>query len=63
VSSYGCLSEFDRPQEEAGESAETVADGEMPPRAYTLIHPAARLDPAERAELIRGLQATLGDDD
>jgi hypothetical protein len=57
------LSEFDRPQEEAGESAETVEEGEMPPRAYTLLHSGARLDDRERAELIAGLRATLGTDD
>ena len=49
-------SEWDRPQEEAGESAKTVQKGTMPPWYY----PWARLSSAEREALERGLQATLG---
>jgi hypothetical protein len=57
-------SEWDHPQEEADESAETVIDGEMPPTYYTLLtHSAARLTDAERQELIDGLEATFGTDD
>jgi hypothetical protein len=53
-------SEWDRPQEETGESAEVVQEGEMPPRIYTVIHPAARLDRTEIDRLVAGLTATLG---
>jgi hypothetical protein len=53
-------SEWDRPQREARESAETVQRGTMPPWYYTLLHPAARLSPSEREALIRGLEATFG---
>lgn len=53
-------SEWDRRQEEAGESAETVQKGSMPPAYYVWLHPEARLTAAERAELIAGLQATFG---
>ncbi len=54
-------SEWDRPQEEAHESAETVREGEMPPAYYTrLAHDRARLTEMERSELIAGLIATLG---
>jgi len=54
-------SEWDRPQEKADESAETVEDGEMPPTYYTLLtHDAARLTDAERQDLIDGLIATFG---
>lgn len=57
-------SEWDRPQEEADESAETVADFEMPPPYYTrLTHADARLTEAERRELIAGLKRTLGSDE
>ncbi len=49
-------SEWDRPQEEAAESAETVQNGTMPPWYY----PWARLSTAERQALIRGLEATFG---
>ncbi len=54
------LSEMHRPQEEAHESGEKVREGDMPPEGYMLLHPEARLDPAERAALARGLDATLG---
>jgi hypothetical protein len=57
-------SEWDLPQREGDESAETVIEGEMPPAYYTLLtHSAARLTDAEREELIDGLDATLGTDD
>lgn len=54
------FSEFDRSQEEASESAETIQKGSMPPANYLLTHPAARLSPAEKQALISGLEATLG---
>jgi amino acid transporter len=54
-------SEWDRPQDKADKSAETVMDGEMPPTYYTLLtHDAARLTDAERQDLIDGLIATFG---
>ena len=56
-------SEWDRPQDEAGESAETVEEGEMPLFDYLLVHPDARLSDAEQTEFIRGLVATFGRDD
>ncbi len=54
------LSEMDRPQEEAHEAGEELAEGEMPPRDYLLLHPEARLTEAERRQLVAGLDATLG---
>ncbi|HVJ20025.1 MAG TPA: heme-binding domain-containing protein [Polyangiaceae bacterium] len=54
------FSEWGRPYEEAGESAETVVEGTMPPVTYLLTHPAGRLSTEEKAELVRGLNATLG---
>jgi mono/diheme cytochrome c family protein len=54
------VSEWQRPQEHAHESAEEVREGEMPLRLYVAAHPAARLDEAERRELIAGLEATFG---
>lgn len=50
------FSEWDRPQKEARESAETIRRGKMPPWYY----PWGRLSVGEREELIRGLEATLG---
>jgi mono/diheme cytochrome c family protein len=55
------FSEWDRPQEEAGEAAETVREGEMPPWYYYLPRPQERLSSAERTALIAGLAATLGE--
>jgi hypothetical protein len=54
------FSEWDRPQDEADEAAETVREDSMPPWFYLLPHPEARLNDMERAALIRGLEATLG---
>jgi len=49
-----------RGSEEAGESAEKVREGEMPPWVYTLTHPAANLSDADKQALIDGLIATFG---
>lgn len=54
------FSEWDRPQEDASESAESVEKREMPTSDYTLLHPEARLSSSERAALICGLEATFG---
>jgi mono/diheme cytochrome c family protein len=56
------FSEWDRMQEEAADSGETVREGEMPMAIYTWLHPAARLDPRERERLARGLERTMGDE-
>lgn len=57
-------SEWDKPQKEADESAETVIDGEMPPAYYTrFAHSEARLGQAELRDLIAGLEATFGSED
>ena len=54
------FSEWQRPQEESKEAAESVRKREMPPRMYTLLHPEARLTTDERSALIQGLEATIG---
>jgi mono/diheme cytochrome c family protein len=54
------FSEFNRAQEETEESAETVAEGEMPMPIYTWLHSEARLTEEEKTRLIEGLQATFG---
>lgn len=53
------LSEWNRASAEAGEAAEAVREGEMPPRSYVLLHPEARLTDAEREQLARGLDASM----
>jgi mono/diheme cytochrome c family protein len=54
------FSDWSRRYEEAGEAAEEVREGGMPPRSFLLLHPTARLTADEQAELARGLEATLG---
>jgi hypothetical protein len=54
------FSEWPRPQEEAKDAAEEVLEGEMPPAAYTLAHPHARLSAADRNRLAQGLTKTIG---
>lgn len=51
------------PESEGDESAETVTEGSMPPGAYTLMHPDARLTEQELNALITGLVATFGSDE
>ncbi|HET7418426.1 MAG TPA: heme-binding domain-containing protein [Solirubrobacterales bacterium] len=45
------FSEWDKPQPDAGELAEKVTSGEMPPLQYKLAHPAARLSSQEEKQL------------
>ena len=56
-------SEWDRPQDEASESAEEVREGGMPLWYYTLLHSDASLSDTEKQQLVEGLVATFGDDD
>lgn len=64
------FSEWTR-RDEKNELAEAMAEGEMPPASYMLLHPEARLSETEKRALTRGLSATLaasgaavsGDDD
>jgi len=51
------FSEWDRNQEEAHESTETILEGEMPPSYYK---PWSRMSQTELDNLITGLEATLG---
>jgi mono/diheme cytochrome c family protein len=53
------VSEWDRPQEAAGDVVEQIEGGGMPPSYYTWMHSSAKLSPAEKQELIRGWQATI----
>ena len=52
-------SEWGRGQE-GDESAESFAEGNMPPFLYTLTHPNARFSEADRAAFHKGLRATFG---
>ena len=57
------FSDWQRDAGEAGDAAEAVVEGSMPPRRYLLAHPGARLSPAERAALAAALAALGGDGD
>jgi len=46
------------PPEEADELGEVIAEGEMPPSQYLLLHAQARLTSGEKDQLISGLYAT-----
>lgn len=57
------FSDWHRPQGQAGETTEVVAEGEMPPAYFTafgLTHPEAQLTAAERRQLVDGLRASVG---
>lgn len=54
------FSEWQRTYKHADDAAEELREGEMPLPSYTLLHPEARLSPAEKSALEHGLQATLG---
>jgi hypothetical protein len=45
--------------EHAGEAAESVRRGDMPPQDYLLAHPRAQLSPAEKQDLVHGLTTTF----
>jgi hypothetical protein len=53
------FSEWDRPQEGAGDIVEQILGGDMPPSTYTLIHPGADLTRVQRERLARAMRATL----
>jgi hypothetical protein len=55
------FSEWDRPQKDAEHAAEELRKGEMPLWFYVPLHLEAKLSAAERAALIAGLQATIGE--
>jgi hypothetical protein len=44
---------------EGNEITRSIEEGEMPPWFYLLPHPDARLTPAEKDQLIQGLQTTV----
>lgn len=56
------VSEWNRPQKNAKKAAGELRDGEMPLAIYLPLHAAARLSADEKAALVRGLAATLGDE-
>jgi mono/diheme cytochrome c family protein len=57
------FSEWNRRQRGADEAAKTVQNGSMPRWFYIPLHPQANLSAADKAALIKGLQATFGSGD
>ena len=55
------FSEWDRKQKDAHEAPEMVEEGEMPPWFYLPLHSEAKLSAEEKAQLIKGLKATVGE--
>jgi hypothetical protein len=53
------FSEWNLPQDGAGDAVEAVAGGSMPPWFYTIMHPKAKLSAADEQALMNGLAATL----
>jgi hypothetical protein len=57
------FSEWNKPQDvSAGDAADAIRSGSMPPGIYTLMHPKARLSFAQKDALVKGLVATLSAD-
>lgn len=52
------FTEWNRPQDGAGDAIEVIQSGSMPPWYYTILHPNANLSQAEKQALIDGLTAT-----
>ena len=54
------FSEWNKPQDvSAGDAADAIRGGSMPPGVYRLMHPKSRLTSVEKDALIKGLVATL----
>ena len=53
------FSEWNKPQDGAGDAAEAISSGSMPPWFYPIMHPKANLSKADQQRLIAGLAATF----
>ena len=53
------FSEWNKPQEGAGDAIEAISGGSMPPWYYEIQHPKAKLSTADQQALMRGLAATF----
>ena len=56
------FSEWDKPNSDFEEVSRTIRNGQMPMWDYVLMHPSAKLTPAETQQLLDGLQATFQQD-
>lgn len=53
------FTEWNKPQDGAGDAVEAVGSGSMPPWFYVIVHPNASLSQTDKNDLMRGLAATL----
>lgn len=53
------FTEWNRPQDGAGDAIDTIRSGSMPPWFYVVLHPRASLSQADKDALMRGLAATF----
>ena len=53
------FTEWNKPQDGAGDAVEAVGSGSMPPWFYVIMHPNAHLNPTQKTDLMRGLAATF----
>lgn len=54
------VSEWGRAEDNSGDAAETVQNGSMPPRLYTIMRSSAKLSASEKEAFVQGLVATFG---
>ena len=53
------FSEWNKPQDGAGDAIEAISSGSMPPWFYVILHPHAGLSHADKQALMNGLAATF----
>ena len=53
------FSEWNKPQDGAGDAIEAISSGSMPPWFYVILHPKAGLSHADKQALMTGLAATF----
>ncbi len=53
------FSEWNKPQDGAGDAVEAISSGSMPPWFYVILHPKAGLSNTDKQALMQGLAATF----
>jgi len=53
------FSEWNKPQDGAGDAIEAISSGSMPPWFYVILHPKAGLSHTDKVALMQGLAATF----
>ena len=53
------FTEWNKPQDGAGDAVEAISNGSMPPWFYEIQHPKSKLSAADQQALMRGLAATF----